>query len=127
MKTSPYLWGFAVVAALGLVGVSAKQAEAGGPRVYASPHGGLSIQFHLGRSGSHHGLHFAPGRPGPGHHRRGHYDWHDTSHYDWHPGHYRRHGNHYHYLPGHYDFHREGHWDFHRGGHRSHHGHHRRH
>lgn len=48
-------------------------------------------------------------------HYGGHYDWHDTSHYDWHPGHLRRHGNHFHYVPGHWDFHRDGHWDYHHG------------
>ena len=50
-------------------------------------------------------------------HHGGHYDWHDTSHYDYHPGEFRRHRNHYHYVPGHYDFHETGHWDYHHGGH----------
>ena len=54
--------------------------------------------FHFGGGGIHVGS--------------GHGGWHNTSHYDWHPRSYRRHRNHYHYMPGHYDYHRTGHWDY---------------
>jgi hypothetical protein len=43
----------------------------------------------------------------------GGHTWHDTTHYDYHPGGFRRHNNHYHYVPGHYDVHYDGHWDHH--------------
>ena len=91
---------FTVVAALLLVGLDTSSAEARGCRSY-SHYGGHGV--HYGGRGLHIGF-FGPRAFG------GFPVWHDTTHLHWHPSHFRRHGDHYDYIPGHYDVHRTGHW-----------------
>lgn len=107
-RTGPVL---ASVLALGLVAALSSRAEAAHSQAVENQAVVTPVQYgYWNYPGRVHSYRFGYGYP---RHHHGHYDWHDTSHYDWHPGHFRRHRNHYHYVPGHYDFHRDGHWDYH--------------
>lgn len=97
---------FTGIAAAGLVGLGASQADA---QIYGWGSGrGNSYYGHGYRNdwrGDHYHGRYREYRP--------HYDYHDTSHWDYHGPSLRRHYDHYDYVPGHYDFHRQGHWDRH--------------
>lgn len=111
MRLRNLVFTFAGLIGFGLT-TSAVQADDGGSFGIHIGHGAHPRAYRHGQYDPYRGYR-SYSRYRPPYHDGGHYDWHDTSHYDWHPGHFRRHGNHYHYVPGHFDYHRDGHWDYH--------------
>lgn len=101
------------------VSAAAAQAQYGFGAGHYGHHGSHGVRHtapHHGYYGSGFGLRtsYYGGLPGVYYGgNRHHHHWHDTSHYDFHPGGFRRHYDHFDYVPSHYDWHDEGHWDHH--------------